>query len=174
MAVANRLADLSKQLGNGAADRSVVEHSPAVPTVTLSNRSEVAARTEHASPETPGLEQRAFVAKAPSHVRATAPTRAAAAPLVVAEEETYAPLVDAQTYRDTLAGSSESQPAPVYSAQRPQTPDLPGSWVATYQQLMQSKPAPVVPRPPAGSPTRKLSSDDESELPELPAPILRR
>jgi hypothetical protein len=112
-------------------------------------------------------------ATAPKEEAAPLP-EVAAAPQEAPAEETLAPLVDADTYRATLAKSRHTQLAPVRTAARQPAPAANGSWISTYQQLIQGQPRPTAPRPPAGSPQRRLSSDGEPELPELPAPILRR
>ncbi|MHB8863518.1 MAG: hypothetical protein ACYC6N_14045 [Pirellulaceae bacterium] len=170
-----RRADASKKpFETVVAQRAAVEPNPAVPAVTLPDRSGVVARTEVVNLAAPVREARTRVAKTPSQARATAPTHAAVvAPSETVSEETLAPLVDAETYRATLADSS-ARPVPVRTAERPPTPAPPGSWINTYQQLLQSNPSSAAPRPPAGSPQRKLSSQDEPDLPEFPAPILRR
>ena len=102
------------------------------------------------------------------------PTQAAAAPPEAVEQESLAPLVDADTYRARLANTPGTQPAPVRTAVRGATQPVPGSWLAAYQRLVQRPDSRKPPRPPSGSPTRKLSSDDEPEMPEPAAPILRR
>ena len=113
------------------------------------------------------------VAVAVPEVAVAVPEVAVAVPEVAAEE-TLAPLVDADTYRATLAHARSTQLAPVRTAERQPAPAANGSWISTYRQLIQGNSLPAAPRPPAGSPQRKLSSDGEPELPELPAPILRR
>jgi hypothetical protein len=167
----------SGQFMDPRSEPSRPDPKPVGPLVTIPNRSEAVARAEIARREMPLPKQRAYLAKSPSNVRPSMPTQAiaaAAAPTEAAEQETLAPLVDADTYRAMLANTVGTQPAPARTAARGSTQPVPGSWLAAYQRLVQRTGSRQSPRPPSGSPTRKLSSDDESEMLEPAAPILRR
>jgi hypothetical protein len=154
--------------------QSALPHpKPAGPAVTIPNRSEAVARAETARQEAPTPHQHAYLTKTPSQAHPNVPTRAAAPPEAI-EEEPLAPLVDADTYRARFANTPSTQPVPVHTAARESTQPVPGSWVTAYQRLVQRTGSPPAPRPPAGSPTRTLSSDDEPAIPEPDTPILRR
>jgi hypothetical protein len=140
---------------------------------TMPHRAEAVARAETAWQEMPTPHQRAYLAKAPSQAHPNVPTGAAAPPAAT-EGETLAPLIDAETYRAKFANARSTQPVQVRTAARDSAQPVSGSWVAAYERLVQRNGSNPSPRPPAGSPTRRLSSDDEPAIPKPETPILRR
>jgi len=176
--------------------------TPVRPSVTVPPRTQALARTETAPADAQSQKRPAYLTKTPSAVRPNVPTNAAppmatpqiahnatAAPVqreslapqvapgattAPAHRDSLAPLVDAQTYRAQTASTPADQAPPLHMASRPTGTVPPGSWMATYQRLIEQADARSAPRPPAGSPTRSLSSDDAPALPEMPPPTLRR
>lgn len=176
--------------------------TPVRPSVTVPPRTQALARTETAPADAQSPPRPAYLTKTPSAVRPNVPTNAApptaapqiahnatAAPVqresflpqvapgataVPAHRDSLAPLVDAQTYRAQTASTPANPGPPLHMASRPTETVPPGSWMATYQRLIEQADARSAPRPPAGSPTRRLSSDDAPALPEMPPPTVRR
>ncbi len=145
-----------------------LDRSPA----TSPSRTEAVTRAESARPEVPSQDRPAYMAKTPSHVRPSVPTQAA--PPAAMDPEPLAPLVDAQTYRAQFASASREGATTIRPAARDSSQATSSSWMTTYERLLQRAGADPAPRAPAGSPTRRLSSDDVPTLPQPEAPILRR
>lgn len=157
-----------------AAGAAVPAPTPAPKRTDVVARSE-AARSEIARQEALAAQRHAYLTRSPSQAQMSLTTRAAAPPTEVGQEP-LAPLIDADVYRARFATARNARPVPLQTAARQPTQATNGSWLAAYQRLIQENSSRPSPRPPAGSPTRSLSSDSENApvMLQPEAPTLRR